>query len=245
MQFFIVGGQRCGTTWLYNVLDSHPDICMAKPVRPEPKFFLKDDFRYCIKSYRDNYYSDKAIAYGEKSTSYYELPYIPERILSSFSDSKIIFCLRNPIDRAISNFYFSKSNGLEERDINIALSTTGNILDVVTETSVSPFNYLGRGHYSTYIKRYIEVFGSENVFICSFEQLLANSSELKRLLGFVGVNSDLNLTSIPLGKINSSARDTCDLSDIRVSLKNYYKSDVEKLKSYLDVSFWQDFREVE
>ena len=41
--FFIVGAQRCGTTYLYNLLDEHPEIEMAKPVKPEPKFFMKDD----------------------------------------------------------------------------------------------------------------------------------------------------------------------------------------------------------
>jgi len=38
--FFVVGAQRSGTTYLYNVLDEHPQIFMAKPVRPEPKFFF-------------------------------------------------------------------------------------------------------------------------------------------------------------------------------------------------------------
>ena len=40
-QFFIVGAQRSGSTYLYNLLDGHPDVCMAKHVRPEPKYFLK------------------------------------------------------------------------------------------------------------------------------------------------------------------------------------------------------------
>ena len=40
---FIVGGApRCGTTWLWHALQRHPDIEMAQPVRPEPKFFLHD-----------------------------------------------------------------------------------------------------------------------------------------------------------------------------------------------------------
>ena len=39
---FIVGVQRCGTTFLYHLLDQHPQITMARPVRPEPKVFLSD-----------------------------------------------------------------------------------------------------------------------------------------------------------------------------------------------------------
>jgi hypothetical protein len=41
--FIIAGAPRGGTTYLYNVLDQHPDIYMAKPGAPEPKFFLVDD----------------------------------------------------------------------------------------------------------------------------------------------------------------------------------------------------------
>jgi hypothetical protein len=41
---FIIGGApRSGTTWLYELLDRHPDVHMAKPLAPEPKFFLRDD----------------------------------------------------------------------------------------------------------------------------------------------------------------------------------------------------------
>ena len=41
--FFIAGAQRSGTTYLYRLLDEHPEIEMAKPERPEPKFFLLDE----------------------------------------------------------------------------------------------------------------------------------------------------------------------------------------------------------
>src|SRR6202035_103039 len=40
---FIIGGApRSGTTWLYWLLDRHPHVYLAKPVTPEPKFFLVD-----------------------------------------------------------------------------------------------------------------------------------------------------------------------------------------------------------
>ena len=45
--FVIVGAQRSGTTYLYGLLDEHPEIEMARPVRPEPKFFL-DYERYAL-----------------------------------------------------------------------------------------------------------------------------------------------------------------------------------------------------
>ena len=39
----VIGAQRCGTTYLHDLLDAHPEIAMARPARPEPKVFLADE----------------------------------------------------------------------------------------------------------------------------------------------------------------------------------------------------------
>jgi hypothetical protein len=41
--FFIIGAQRAGTTSLAKILDAHPQINMAKPFKPEAKYFLNTD----------------------------------------------------------------------------------------------------------------------------------------------------------------------------------------------------------
>src|SRR5699024_6997393 len=67
-QFFIVGAQRSGTTWLYKMLDQHPEVAMAKPMRPEPKYFLRDDATTRpLAQYEKTYYEKRAgRACGEK-----------------------------------------------------------------------------------------------------------------------------------------------------------------------------------
>ena len=73
--FFIVGAQRSGTSYLYRVLDEHPKICMSKPMRPEPKYFIdKDVSDIDLSDYYEEYFHecDSAVeVYGEKSTTYY------------------------------------------------------------------------------------------------------------------------------------------------------------------------------
>ena len=75
--FFIVGAQRSGTTFLYNMLDKCDTICMAKPVFPEPKYLLNRKYN-CLnyKSYLDTHFkhqkNEKIL--GEKGTSYIEYP---------------------------------------------------------------------------------------------------------------------------------------------------------------------------
>ena len=73
----VIGGQRCGTTYLHGLLDEHPEIAMARPARPEPKVFLSDELsgrggsgtaRRTSRTPTD----EKVL--GEKSTSYLEDP---------------------------------------------------------------------------------------------------------------------------------------------------------------------------
>ena len=107
--FFIVGAQRSGTTYLYHMLDQCRQVSMAKPVKPEPKFFLDEIEQFDLNEYRNSYHSgcdSDVIAYGEKSTSYYESPIVANRIFRNIPEAKIIFVLRNPIQRAISNYFF-------------------------------------------------------------------------------------------------------------------------------------------
>ncbi len=81
--FFIVGAQRSGTTYLYRTLDEHPEIEMAKPVRPEPKFFLQGDLSaYTHDDYLGLFFGNKAGAKlrGEKSTSYIESEHAARQI---------------------------------------------------------------------------------------------------------------------------------------------------------------------
>ena len=57
--FFIIGAQRSGTTYLYHLLDEHPEICMARPLRPEPKFFLKNElYARGLEYYETCYFPD-------------------------------------------------------------------------------------------------------------------------------------------------------------------------------------------
>jgi hypothetical protein len=80
--FFIIGAQRTGTTYLYHLLAEHPEIEMAQPLKPEPKYFLIDSlFAQGLETYQTRYFSGKSGVWlrGEKSTSYIESEKAAER----------------------------------------------------------------------------------------------------------------------------------------------------------------------
>jgi Sulfotransferase family len=101
---FIIGGApRSGTTWLYDALDRHPAVYMAKPVKPEPKFFLVDDlYAKGLPHYSATWFADVPAGRvaGEKSTDYLESTAAAERIARDLPQVRLVFILREPIDRA-------------------------------------------------------------------------------------------------------------------------------------------------
>ena len=60
--FLIAGAPRSGTGYVYHILDVHPDIYMAKPEKPEPKFFLVDEeYNKGIEYYLEKYFSNVVV----------------------------------------------------------------------------------------------------------------------------------------------------------------------------------------
>ncbi|MBT5016357.1 sulfotransferase [Candidatus Peregrinibacteria bacterium] len=233
--FFIVGAQRSGTTYLYSVLDEHSEILMAKPVKPEPKFFLSEDYNKGIDFYENKYFSkieSDVKTLGEKSTSYYESEVVPDRIKNYFPEAKIIFILRDPIQRALSNYYFSVNNGLEKRTISEVFLEKIPPETYPDHISTDPFNYLGRGEYMKFIKKYLDCFGEKNVKILIFERLIGNINQVQGLYEYLEV--DRNFEPTLLGQKTNTGKDKEVVSEkVLKKLKNYFQPYNKTLKEYL------------
>ena len=192
-QFFIVGAQRCGTTYLRSLVDEHPEIEMAMPLRPEPKFFLRDSLAdTTIQQYESSHFGRKpgARVHGEKSTSYMESRQAAQGIANWFPDAGIVFLLRNPVERAVSHYWFSVGNGLEALPMSEAFAREDERrLDFdPAKVSVSPYAYLSRGRYVDAIEMYLEFFPREQVAVVFFEELVAGPGPVRNLFRFLGVD---------------------------------------------------------
>ncbi len=240
-QFFIVGAQRCGTTYLYSILDQHPQICMARPVRPEPKYFLSDHDVFDEHEYRESFYSGcgDAICFGEKSTSYYEHRDAALRIQSAFPQAKIIFMLRDPVYRAISNYFFSVQSGIETRSIGDAIFNRSAAPSLNQSVSTDPFNYLGRGNYEKYIREFIEIFSDVNVDVLVFEQFAGNREEIGALYQFLGVDPGFMNANID-ARVNASERNSDVPVRVEEELREYYRGTIGGLEKLIqkDLAVW-------
>jgi hypothetical protein len=215
---FIIGGApRSGTTWLYELLDRHPTVYMARPVTPEPKFFLIDDiFEQGLEYYSRRWFESASSSQlaGEKSTNYLESPLVAERISRALPTVKLIFVLRDPVDRAYSNYLWSKMNGLETEDFDTALR-----LEAERERAYSdrfrfarPHSYFSRGLYRTLLQPYFDQFDRTQLLVLRFEDIVANAPAVaERLHGFLGIEKRPG-DSANLGAINPSDKKDSPLS---------------------------------
>lgn len=185
--FLIGGAPRSGTTWLYELLAHHPQVYMAVPVKPEPKFFLVDEiYQKGIHYYERKWFSntpDQQLA-GEKSTNYLESPRAAERIHQHLPRAKLLFILREPAGRAYSNYLWSSMNGLETEDFETALDLEQQRERDVPEQLryARPHAYFSRGLYAQLLQPYFKHFPREQILCLRYEDIMTKPQELARSL---------------------------------------------------------------
>lgn len=189
----VIGAQRCGTTYLYRVLDEHPEIAMAKPARPEPKFFLDaEKCRRGLAWYEATYFAGaEAISvHGEKSTSYIESSEAAERAAGLIPNTHALVMLRDPIERGVSNWRFSTESGMEHRPLEQALSENLERPEPwdPSVTSVSPFAYLERGRYVDYLAPWKRFFPGR-LQVLFLEEFAGNADAIARMYQAIDVDA--------------------------------------------------------
>jgi hypothetical protein len=216
---------------------------MAKPIKPEPKFFSVDEtFNLGMEYYSSTWFGNLSLAKiaGEKSTNYLESPSAAARIHEHLPDVKLIFILREPADRAYSNYWWSRMNGYENEDFATALA-----LEQQRERSTPstlrysrPHAYFARGLYADLLRPYFELFQRPQISCFRFEEIITNRCILaERLHRF------LEITPRPqdaenLGVINSSEKANGAMAEkVRKDLQDRYSEPNRRLAKLLGSDF--------
>lgn len=236
--FVIVGAQRSGTTYLYGILDEHPEIEMAKPLRPEPKFFLDDDqYALGLDYYESHFFSDAtARVRGEKSTSYIESEVAAQRISVTLPDALIVVVVRDPVRRAVSNYRFTVEHGIEDLPPADALrrAASGDRPWDRTRFSVSPFDYLARGRYVDYLERFAAHVARDQMRVLLFEELVADPSVVASLYERLGVDPTVRPSGLGTAVNAANAPDELLEPELETWLRDYFHEPNRRLEEFLE-----------
>jgi hypothetical protein len=186
--FLVVGSQRCGTTWLDAALREHPEVYL--PTNKQSYFFDRN-YQIGIESYLQifqnvNRRSHKAI--GEVATGYCLIDAIPN-MHKELPDIKLIMIMRNPIERAYSNFLIRQH---EEgwSDFKSAIDNSPDLIE--------------RGLYWTQINELLKYYKKENILFLLYDDLSkSNQNTIQNVFKFLGVKSEFQPSII--GKRKNSA----------------------------------------
>jgi hypothetical protein len=153
--FLYIGTSKAGSTWLFAVLAEHPDV-FVEPGKGV--YFFTAKYSKGVDWYREQFHGVSGeTAIGELSHSYLYSAEAPGRIAAMNPEMKLLVCLREPAERAFSDYLHKVKNG----KINVSFEEAVHQVPSIVE----------RGKYHKYLKPYIERFGRDAVHVGVFDEL--------------------------------------------------------------------------
>jgi hypothetical protein len=213
--FLIAGAPKAGTTALHAALSPHPGLYLSKV--KEPKFFLSDGPPPAeggpgdVQTYQEHVWrradyealfapAPAGTLRGEATPFYlYDLA-AHDRIKNLTPNAKLILLLRDPVDRAHSNWTHLWNAGLEpEPDFLTACRAEE---ERKAAGWADFWHYIGLGRYGRQVQHLYEVFPREQVLLLRYRDLKdAPATTLDRVCDFLGVRTGA-LRAIPRENVN-------------------------------------------
>ena len=233
--FMIVGAPKAGSTALHDALALHPQLYLTTP--KEPKFFLTGGRPPAWRDHRgpgdahsakewvwheDDYGSlfdavPPGCLAGESTPFYLWDTAAHARIAKAAPHAKLIAILRDPIDRAYSNWTHLWCDGLEKEPDFLAACAAE---DARARAGYAPFwRYLGLGMYGRQLASLLEHFPREQVHVLRYRQLVdAPTESLDRIAAFLGVPTG-QVDHLPPSNVSSWAPDTRVNAALRATIR--------------------------
>lgn len=212
IDFFGVGAPKCGTTWLASCLASHPDV-----------FIPKKEFKYFDRQYKENL-SGFIEAFqnaganqiiGEFTPMYMFSFEAMSRIKKHYPNTKLLILLRDPIERAISQYTFYVYNLKRENKLSFQ--------DALND--IQRDSYIRKGLYYESLQNVLSLFPKENVYIDVYDNIVSQPDELlKRVFRFLGLNEN-HVPEFLNSKIHFSKKSTEIPSKALLTLNKCLKND--------------------
>ena len=190
---FIIGAMKAATSSLHSYLGRHPDIGMSAfkepafflgPTRPSDGPALSDRYRNDEAEYLSLFDGMESLRIrGESTTDYTKRPRfegVAARIHAFDENVRLIYLLRDPIDRTISHYWWAVRHENETREM-------------IDAFKADPF-YEQVSNYAWQLQPYLERFGPDRVLVDTTERLSQSPEAfLRRTFKWLGVDPDIPL----------------------------------------------------
>lgn len=176
--FVIIGAMKGGTTSLYHYLRGHPEIFMTET--KELHYFVADkNLGRGLDWYERQFAgAEGRPAVGEASPDYAKYPIhdgVPRRMAEVLPDVRLIYLLRDPVERIRSHYLHDLARGRERRPIGEAVPANP--------------HYLAPSRYALQIEQYLAHFARERLLLLRSEDLRADrTASLQQVYRFLGVD---------------------------------------------------------
>ena len=179
----VVGGLKCGTTSLHHYLNLHPEVEMSRP--KELNFFVAELNWPLGPEWYASHFSGRASVRGESSPHYTNRPRfegVAERMRSVVTDARLVYMVRDPIDRMLSHYLHNVGGGYDDRALADAFADPESA-------------YVTRSRYFFQLEPYLEEFGPERIEIVGREELKRDRpATMRRVFAFLGVDPGFSST---------------------------------------------------
>jgi hypothetical protein len=176
--FLVIGAMKCGTTSLYYYLAEHPEIGMSR--RKETNFFVETHNWQQGRDWYAQQFPDESPERGECSPNYTKRHLydgVPERIQAVCPNAKLVYLVRDPIERTVSHYVSNCRQRREDRSFETAVADVENSKYVLTS------------RYYWQLQPYLDRFAEENLLMLSTEELKnAPTATLQTVYRFLGVD---------------------------------------------------------
>lgn len=184
IDFLIIGAAKSATTWLQRTLQADPAVSMPDP---ELHYFSRFHHRGHAWYFDQFPRTEGRKLTGEKSNSYLDTPVAAERVKALLPHASLIVQLRNPVERAYSDYCMLYRRGEVDGDIRAYLGARRDARN----------RFLVGGCYHEQLQRYREHFPESQMLVLLFEDMIADrDAQVKQVRSFLGLGANLGLAAV-------------------------------------------------
>lgn len=193
--FILVGPGKCGTSWIYEFMRAHPQICVSTA---KETLFFEDYFHKGIDWYLRFFMpKDGQLAIGELSNTYFFSEEAAKRISDFDPGMRLIVTLRNPLKRTFSHYLFLKRNG------SVACSFDEILFD--EKFFLVKDDLLRRSLYHLHLCKYLKFFSLDSILILFLEDLKQDPLRYsERICKFLDVDTVSDAENLPEKVLSAS-----------------------------------------